>query len=162
MKIFSRCRGLSLGMMIVVFALPQAARTAEPMLDLAQYRGKVVVVDFWASWCVPCRRSFPWLNEMHGKYGQDLVIVGVNVDAERKAADRFLTEFPARFQIVYDAAGALPTQYQVNAMPTSIIYDRAGREITRHLGFQNAKRDEYETVLRTALNTGAPRSALSR
>lgn len=134
------------------------AGAAEAALNLDQYAGRVVVVDFWASWCVPCRRSFPWLNEMHAKYGdQGLVIIGVNVDAQRQDADRFLQQFPAKFHIVHDPAGTLPARYKVNAMPTSIVYDRNGHAVTRHLGFQNAKREEYEAVLRYAL--GAPAQA---
>lgn len=145
-----------LARLLACLALAAPANAAEPALNLDQYAGRVVVVDFWASWCVPCRRSFPWFNEMQAKYGeQGLVVIGVNVDAERKDADRFLEQFPARFRLVYDPAGSLPTQYAVNAMPTSVIYGRNGRVVTRHLGFQNAKREEYEAVLRNALQTPA-------
>lgn len=138
----------------VLSCIVPAAHAAEPSLNLGQYKGQVVVVDFWASWCVPCRRSFPWLNEMHAKYAeQGLVIIGVNVDAQRADADRFLTEVPATFAIVYDPKGVFPTQYRVNAMPTSLVYDRAGTLVAQHLGFQVAKLAEYEEVLRKTLAT---------
>ena len=74
-------------MLGVALALSSAVAPAvEGQLDLGQYKGKVVYIDFWASWCVPCRKSFPWLKEMAKKYPNDLVVVGVNVDNDRSAA----------------------------------------------------------------------------
>lgn len=150
-------------MMFAASSLPSPASAAAPVLDLGQYKGKVVVVDFWASWCVPCRRSFPWLNEMRAKYGeQGLVIIGVNVDAERADADKFLAEIPASFGMVYDPKGDLATLHRVSAMPTSLVFDRTGAPVTRHLGFQNAKRDEYEATLRQALSAAGPSQPAAR
>jgi thiol-disulfide isomerase/thioredoxin len=134
-----------------LLALPiQAAQP--PAFDPQEYAGKVVVLDFWASWCVPCRRSFPWLNSMHGKY-QDagLVIVGVNLDMERSEAERFLAEFPADFRIVYDEEMALARRFEVMAMPSSYVIGRDGEIVAEHLGFKVRKQDEYEAVLRKAL-----------
>ena len=87
----------------ILLVLPDSfTRAADPVVDLEEYRGKVVMLDFWASWCVPCRRSFPWMNEMQARYGDDgLVIIGVNLDNERREADAFLVEYPADFTIVY-------------------------------------------------------------
>ena len=102
-------------------------------LDLARYRGRVVVVDFWASWCKPCRQSIPWLNEMRARYGDDgLVIVGVNVDALRSDAERFLREVPAEFELVYDPEGALAGLYKLQGMPMSFVFDRNGK-LSRHV-----------------------------
>jgi thiol-disulfide isomerase/thioredoxin len=121
---------------------------AAPPLDLAAYKGRVVVVDFWASWCVPCRRSIPWLNEMRAKYGdRGLVVIGVNVDKDRRDATRFLSEVPAEFELVYDPDGALATQYALEGMPSSFVYSRSGELVARHLGFQNERRPEYEALL---------------
>lgn len=118
-------------------------------LDLADYRGKVVVVDFWASWCIPCRQSFPWFNAMHDKYGDDgLVIVGVNTDSDAMEAQRFLEEIPAKFEIVFDPEGDLAREYDVVAMPSSYVFGRDGELVTRHLGFLRSKREEYESVIR--------------
>jgi cytochrome c biogenesis protein CcmG, thiol:disulfide interchange protein DsbE len=136
-----------LWLLVTVMSVHPASAEA-PSLDLAAYRGKVVVVDFWASWCVPCRRSIPWLNAMQCKYAdKGLVVIGVNVDAERTDAERFLAETPAQFHIVYDSKGQLPKQLGVIGMPSSFIYDRSGQLVTKHIGFQNGKRDEYEQVL---------------
>lgn len=122
-------------------------------LNLDAYQGKVVIVDFWASWCVPCRRSFPWMNAMQSKYGDDgLVIVGVNMDAEQSEAQTFLDEFPVVFNIVYDPAGDLAREYDVIAMPSSYIFDRDGNQVARHLGFKVKEQNEYEALLVETLN----------
>ena len=122
-------------------------------LDLADHAGKVVVVDFWASWCVPCRRSFPWLNAMHDKYGDDgLVIIGVNLDESREDAEAFLAEYPPKFQILYDDAKVLARQFEVMAMPMSYVIGRNGQQIARHFGFKVKKQDDYEGAIVEALN----------
>ncbi|MGB5331889.1 MAG: TlpA disulfide reductase family protein [Woeseiaceae bacterium] len=121
-------------------------------LDLSEYRGKVVVLDFWASWCVPCRRSFPWLNSMNDKYAKDgLVIIGINVDTETKSAADFLQKYPARFKINYDSDGILATKYGVQGMPSSIVIGRDGQTSARHLGFKVRRQNEYEAAIVAAL-----------
>ncbi len=126
--------------------------TADINLNLASYSGKVVIIDFWASWCVPCRRSFPWMNAMHDKYADHgLVIIAVNVDRSADDAARFLAKYPARFDIVYDPQGRLAKEYGVEVMPTSIILDRASEIVARHAGFKVRKQDEYEATIVAAL-----------
>ena len=121
--------------------------------DLREFQGKVVVLDFWASWCVPCRRSFPWMNNMQEKYAdQGLVIIGVNLDAVDADAQDFLRETPANFRIISDPDGALAREYDVIAMPTSYIFDRNGDLVTRHLGFKVRRQEEYEALLAETLN----------
>ena len=133
------------------FALLASAPAADTF-DPGQYAGKVVVLDFWASWCEPCRRSFPWLNAMHDKYGPEgLVIVGVNLDMERVDAQRFLAEYPADFAIVYDEDHALAREYEVVAMPSSYVIGRDGQVAARHMGFKVKQQDEYEALLVEAL-----------
>jgi cytochrome c biogenesis protein CcmG, thiol:disulfide interchange protein DsbE len=135
-----------------VFAVPSVA---EP-LDLARHRGRVVIVDFWASWCKPCRQSIPWLNAMRERYGaRGLTIIGVNVDAERRDADRFLRDVPIDFEIVFDPEGAHAKQFNVQAMPTSYIFDRSGKLVETHLGFRDAKKAENEAALEKLLNQPA-------
>jgi len=125
---------------------------ADDSLDLAGYSGKVVVLDFWASWCVPCRRSFPWLNEMQAKYAADgLVVVGINVDEDRAAADEFLAEYPADFEIFYDTGGSLATRYDLPGMPSSFVIGRDGELAATHLGFKVKNQDEYEAAIVAAL-----------
>jgi thiol-disulfide isomerase/thioredoxin len=127
---------------------------ADDSLDLSEYHGKVVLLDFWASWCVPCRRSFPWMNEMQEKYGESgLVIIGVNMDAEPDAAQAFLDTYPAEFKIVYAPDGVMAREFGVRAMPSSFVIGRDGEVVTRHLGFKVKKQNEYETDLVGALRT---------
>ena len=140
------------GAAVALFFIASAV-ASPPSLDLARYRGRVVVVDFWASWCKPCRQSFPWLNEMRARYGtQGLVIIGVNVDAERSDADRFLRDVPADFEVLYDSKGVLAEQFGVQAMPTSFVFDRDGKLIHTHHGFRESRRAEHETELQTLLS----------
>lgn len=109
---------------------------------------KVIYVDFWASWCVPCRKSFPWLNEMQAKYGaQGLQVVGINVDRRHADAQRFLDKYPAEFPVVMDPAGSLATQYQLQGMPSAVLITTDGRELQRHIGFRADRVDEYEAAL---------------
>jgi len=123
-------------LLLVLFAsiFLSASTTANTSFDLQQYRGKVLILDFWASWCVPCRRSFPWMNEMQEKYGgQGLVIVGVNMDADAAEAQTFLKEFSVDFRIIEDAKGELAKKIDVIAMPNSYVIDRNGDVVARHL-----------------------------
>lgn len=132
------------------FATTQAS--SAPLADLGELRGKVVLVDFWASWCVPCRHSFPWMNDMQKKYGaQGLQIIGVNLDDDKSAADKFLREIPASFKLKFDPAGTLARKFDVQAMPSSYLLDASGNVIAKHFGFKLGDADAYEAQIRTAL-----------
>ena len=145
-------RRLTILVSTLILSLQVGVASSEAPFDLAAHEGKVVIVDFWASWCVPCRRSFPWLNAIHDKYGEDgLVIIGVNLDRERTAADEFLAEFPARFSIVYDETKELAKEFGVVAMPSSYLIGRDGEIRKRHYGFKVKKQDEYEAAIVEAL-----------
>lgn len=109
---------------------------------------KLVYLDFWASWCVPCRHSFPWLNAMQKKYAdRGLVIVGVNVDPDRADADRFLAAYPADFTLVMDPAGELAEQWRLQGMPSAVIIDASGQEVHRHIGFRADRTEDYENLI---------------
>jgi cytochrome c biogenesis protein CcmG/thiol:disulfide interchange protein DsbE len=136
---------------LVIIAASHIASAEEP-LDLDSHQGKVVLVDFWASWCVPCRRSFPWMNDMHRKYEDDgLIIIAVNLDRETEDANAFLEAYPADFAVNYDPDGDIATKYQVEVMPSSLLFGRDGNLTTRHAGFKVKRQDEYEAVIRSAL-----------
>ncbi|MGH8402803.1 MAG: TlpA family protein disulfide reductase [Gammaproteobacteria bacterium] len=128
------------------------AGAATPTLNLDDYKGKVVYLDFWASWCAPCMQSFPWMDAMQEKYGaQGLVIIAVNENKQKQNATRFLKRFPADFKIFYDPTGILLKKYNVSGLPTSFLVDPSGSIYRRHLGFSNSSSDEYEREIRRLL-----------
>jgi DsbE subfamily thiol:disulfide oxidoreductase len=112
-------------------------KTDTQSIDLHSLKGQVVYVDFWASWCGPCRKSFPWLNQMQAKYGaKGFKVIAVNVDNERKLADAFLKEHKAEFTIGYDPSGDLAKAFGVQGMPSSYLIDRQGVIRFSHVGFR--------------------------
>lgn len=114
-------------------APPQAGSTA---LDLSAYRGKVIYLDFWASWCGPCRLSFPFMNQLrYSSLQSDLVVIAVNVDRDTGAARRFLRDHPANFTVLYDASGKTASKFKIADMPTSILIGKDGRVRYVHRGF---------------------------
>ena len=130
---------------------PQSALSAGGV-DVESYRGKVVLLDFWASWCVPCRRSFPWMTDMQQKYADEgLVIVAVNLDNDVNDAESFLRQYPPGFQVAHDTDKSLARKYEVVAMPSSFLIGRDGEIVERHLGFKVLTQTEYETAIQTAL-----------
>ncbi|MEM8497422.1 MAG: TlpA disulfide reductase family protein [Pseudomonadota bacterium] len=127
----------------VFFLLVSAvAATDELIIDAedfepAAYKGKVLYLDFWASWCGPCRATFPLMNDLRQTYSEDeLAIVAVNLDGQRSNADRFLKQYPASFSVLYDPEGVLASRYQLPGMPTSYTYDSHGELVHTHIGFQ--------------------------
>jgi len=123
--------------------------SADELLDLGELKGRVVYLDFWASWCAPCRESFAWMNRLQQQLGPEgLVIVAVNVDRERRDAERFIRAHPAHFRIVFDPDGLLPEKFAVQGMPTSFLIDRDGRVQARHEGFRLTDREALARAVR--------------
>ena len=149
MLVPAQANAVGAGAAAPAFALPNAAGQT---VALDKLRGSVVYVDFWASWCGPCKRSFPWMNEMTRKYGsQGFTIVAINVDKKREDAEKFLRLAPAEFTVVYDPDGTAPAAWQVKAMPSSYLVDAAGRIVFVETGFKDERKGEVEERIRTAL-----------
>jgi len=122
-------------------------------ISLSSFRGKVVYVDFWASWCKPCRKSFPFMNEMQKRYGKKgLKIIAINLDTEPSVASEFLKKNPANFTLAYDPKGKTPDLYKLKVMPTSFLIDRRGNLINIHKGFKEDQQAKLEKKLVKALN----------
>lgn len=119
-----------------------------------QYQDKVVYLDFWATWCAPCRASFPWMNEMLEKYQADgLQIIAVSIDADRAQAKQFAIQLGAKFDIGYDPQGLVADMFDVKAMPTSAILGPGGKLLDVHQGFNEGKKPGYEESIVAALKT---------
>jgi len=126
--------------------------TLEGVINTEELRGKVVYLDFWASWCAPCRKSFPWLNTMHEKYEeQGLTIIGINVDKDAAYAAEFLEQVPADFLIGYDPKAKLAELFELPAMPSAFIVSRDGEIIDAHYGFISKEKPKYEASIVEAL-----------
>jgi len=112
---------------------------------LKQFAGKVIYLDFWASWCAPCRTSFPLLNKMHEKLkAQGFEVVAINLDEDKAAAEKFLKEFPVSFTVLRDAKGEWADKFVVESMPTSFIIDKQGVVQNIHHGFASDDIKELE------------------
>ena len=123
----------------VALAICPSSRANVLPLDLGAYRGKVIYLDVWASWCAPCRQSFPWMTRLQAELAPaGLIVIAVNVDRVRADAEQFLRARSPGFRVVYDPEGVIAEQFGVKGMPTSFVIDRDGTVRIRHEGFRRA------------------------
>lgn len=121
-------------------------------IKLSSLKGKVVLIDFWASWCAPCRESMPFLEKLSQSYkGQGLVVLGVNIDNDVAAARKFLKEMPVSFQVVNDAEKQVAKAYGPPTMPSSYIIDKRGVVHVVHAGFRRADAAKIEAEIKSLL-----------
>jgi cytochrome c biogenesis protein CcmG, thiol:disulfide interchange protein DsbE len=138
--------------LLLMSAISMSAVQADALLDLDGLRGRVVYLDFWASWCGPCRQSFPWMQTMKSTYeNRGLTVVAVNLDMDRAAADRFLTRFHPTFDVRFDPSGDLAEAYKIRGMPSSVLIDRHGVARFTHVGFRPVDEAVYEAQVRELL-----------
>jgi len=141
---------------VTAAAVPDAPNIKLPGLngevDLSQLRGKVVYLDFWASWCTPCIKSFPWMNQMKTTYAeQGLEIVAVNLDKDQKLAEAFLEKMDVNFKIAFDPAGDSATTYKLRGMPSSYLIGRDGKLYATHIGFREKDKPKMEQAIKQLL-----------
>ncbi len=126
-------------------ALPMLPDTSTE-LALADLRGKVVYVDFWASWCGPCRVSFPILDELRQEFSeQGFEVLAINVDEYKEDALEFMEELPVSYPIVFDPSGTTPSAYGILGMPTGFLVDRSGKVRKVHQGFRKSDAKKIRT-----------------
>ncbi|MCX7100653.1 MAG: TlpA disulfide reductase family protein [Methylobacter sp.] len=126
--------------------------TEKHALNLQQFQGKVIYVDFWASWCGPCAKSFPFMNQLDSELKQQgLEVIGINLDEEIEEAKQFLQQTPASFTIAKDADQKCAKDFGVKAMPSSYLIDRKGIIRHEHLGFRPGEAEEFKLLVEQLL-----------
>lgn len=169
----SRRRLLGAAMGMTAWALSPAARASTPeapafdlprwdvaanalhptdRVALAALRGRWVYLDFWASWCGPCRQSFPWMNGLSERLAaQRLQVVAIGLDTKSDAMARFVAQHRPRFSLLWDAQQSTPAPYQVQAMPSSYLVDPQGRIVWSHRGFSPSEAPAMEAAVRSRM-----------
>ena len=118
-------------------------------LKLEEQRGQIILINFWASWCGPCRKEMPVLQSLHQKY-QDLGVAvwGVNVEQENQAGRDFLADLNLSFPIFFDQTNTISKTYQVEAMPTTVIVDRDGKVRYIFRGYKDGYEKKYAKAIK--------------
>lgn len=138
------------------FTLPDIAE-GKPPITLSALRGKTVYVDFWASWCAPCLRSMPLINELYAKYReQGFEVIAINVDDPVEDGREFLLDTPLDYLIAADPKGEMLGAYAVRGMPTSFLIDRDGVVRLVHMGFRDNDIVLIEDAVRSLLDASTP------
>jgi cytochrome c biogenesis protein CcmG/thiol:disulfide interchange protein DsbE len=158
--------GCFLGMLMLTWLrAPTIADTSKPMpevvlqsadggrVQLADFKGQVILIDFWASWCPPCKTSFPALDAVFREYqSRGAQVLAVNVDERRRDADTFLKAHPHTMPVLFDPLGTSPLAFGVRGMPASFLVDRAGRIRFAHMGYTGDVAEQYRRELNLLLS----------
>ncbi len=123
-----------------------------PNVRLQELRGKVVLINFWATWCGPCQQEMPKLNALYEKYhAAGFVLLGVNVDEDVKHASEVATRLGLKFPVLLDTEKAISTLYDLSTMPSTVIVDRDGKVRYLHRGYLSGVEAEYDKQIRELL-----------
>ncbi|HET9447997.1 MAG TPA: TlpA disulfide reductase family protein [Steroidobacteraceae bacterium] len=161
-RLNSWIRGATVAAMLATTSLVGASASLAPTftlpsragdnVSLAQLKGRVVMLNFWASWCGPCRQEMPLLDQMHKRYSAlGFTLVGVNVDANSKDAEEWLTKTPVSFPVLFDRESKVSAMYDVKAMPSTVFIDRKGNVRYLHKGYKPGDEGEYLNQIRALL-----------
>lgn len=131
------------------FTLPSRAGD---MVALDKLKGQVVMINFWASWCGPCRQEMPLLDQMYKRYSSlGFTLLGINVESDTKDAEQWLQKTPVSFPVLFDKENKVSEMYEVNAMPSSVFIDRQGKVRYLHRGYKAGDEGEYLNQIRALL-----------
>jgi peroxiredoxin len=158
----NRIAGMAAALIVALPALAASSSSPAPQfalaarggseINLAQYKGQVVMINFWASWCGPCRQEMPLLESIYKKYNKlGFTLLGVNVEPDSKAADDWLKQTPVSFPILYDKESKVSKMYDVSGMPSTVIIDRKGNLRVLHHGYKPGDENEYLDSIRTLI-----------
>ena len=121
-------------------------------LRLSEYRGDVVLINFWATWCGPCRQEMPLLNDLYGRYQRvGFNLLGVNIDDDSRRAMKMVQELGVNFPVLFDESKEVSKLYEVEAMPVTVLVDREGRVRHVHHGYKPGYEEKYLTEIRSLL-----------
>lgn len=121
-------------------------------LRLSEYRGDVVMINFWATWCGPCRQEMPLLDDLHSRYSRvGFNLLGVNIDDDSRRAMEMIKELGVDFPVLFDESKEVSQLYQVEAMPVTVLVDREGRVRHVHHGYKPGYEQKYLTEIRSLL-----------
>ena len=121
-------------------------------LRLREMRGQVVMINFWATWCGPCREEMPKLQQLYGKYHTTgFILLGINIDDKSANAVRMARKLGVTFPVLFDQGKEVSKLYQVDAMPSTVLIDRDGKTRYRHRGYKSGYEDTYQTEIRELL-----------
>ena len=121
-------------------------------LKLSEHRGEVVLINFWASWCGPCRQEMPVLSELHNKYkDMGFTVLGVNVEEDSSEAHKLLKELPVSFPVLFDNDSVVSKEYDVVAMPSTVLVDRNGNMRFLHKGYKPGEEEIYLEMVRSLI-----------
>jgi thiol-disulfide isomerase/thioredoxin len=147
----SNASAVSIGDKAPDFNIPRLE--AKGMISLKHYRGKVIYIDFWASWCGPCRKSLPALNSIHTEFRKKgFEVIAINLDEERDDALAFLKEFPVAYPTAIDTSSKVPEAYGLIGMPTAYLVDRKGIVQWVHEGFKKSDIEPLRKKIKTLLS----------
>ncbi len=162
-RLTSILAGALLGMLAGI-SLASSALVGEPAPDfalksasgenlrLSEYRGEVVMINFWATWCGPCRQEMPLLDELYDRYQRvGFRLLGVNIDDDRQQAMQMVKELDVSFPVLFDSEKDVSKRYQVQAMPVTVLLDRSGKVRYVHHGYQPGYEQHYLTEIRELL-----------
>jgi cytochrome c biogenesis protein CcmG, thiol:disulfide interchange protein DsbE len=122
-------------------------------IQLDRFKGNVIYLDFWASWCLPCKKSFPWMHDIKQAYAdQGFEVVAVNLDKDRELADEFLRQMDVNFQVAFDESGQSASQYKLRGMPSSYLIGRDGKVYASHIGFRDNDKEKLEQAIKNLLS----------
>lgn len=121
-------------------------------LRLSEYRGDVVMINFWATWCGPCRQEMPLLDELYSRYERvGFNLLGVNIDDDSRRAMQMIEELGVNFPVLFDARKEVSKLYEVEAMPVTVLVDREGNVRYVHHGYKPGYEDKYLDQVRSLL-----------
>ncbi|VAW67653.1 hypothetical protein MNBD_GAMMA09-1480 [hydrothermal vent metagenome] len=131
------------------FQLP----TENGIIRLSDFSGKLIYIDFWASWCRPCKNSFPWMIEMKQKFkDQPFEIIAINLDKDKSLAKKFMASQSINFPVAFDPQAKVAEKYGVEGMPSSYLIDLQGNMRIRYTGFWNKSKNDKEQTIKNMLN----------